>query len=61
MRTTTAESADQFIQPRPGTDIALMLAMMHVLVRDGLVDRAWVDAHTVGFDELADHVADWTP
>ncbi len=38
-----------------------MLAMMHVLVRDGLVDRTWVDAHTVGFDELAAHVADWTP
>ena len=38
-----------------------MLAMMHVLIRDGLVDRPWVDAHTVGFDELAAHVADWTP
>ena len=61
LRTTTADSADQFIQPRPGTDIALMLAMIHVLVRDGLVDRAWVDEHTVGFAELADHVAGWTP
>ena len=61
LRTTTAEAADQFIQPRPGTDIALMLAMIHVLVRDELVDRAWVDEHTVGFAELADHVADWTP
>ena len=61
IRTITAESADWFLQPRPGTDVALMLAMMHVLVRDGLVDREWVDAHTVGFDELAAHVADWTP
>ncbi len=61
LRTTTADSADQFIQPRPGTDIALMLAMIHVLVRDGLVDRTWVDEHTVGFAELADHVAGWTP
>lgn len=61
IRTSTAESADWFLQPLPGTDVALMLAMMHVLVRDGLVDHEWVDAHTVGFDDLAAHVADWTP
>jgi anaerobic selenocysteine-containing dehydrogenase len=61
IRTITADAADEFVQPLPGTDIALMLAMMHVLVRDELVDRAWVDAHTVGFDELAAHVAEWTP
>jgi anaerobic selenocysteine-containing dehydrogenase len=61
VRTVTADSADWFLQPLPGTDVALMLAMMHVLVRDGLVDREWVDDHTVGFDDLAAHVADWTP
>ena len=61
IRTMTAEAADEFVQPLPGTDIALMLAMMHVLVRDELVDRPWVDAHTVGFDELADHVAELDP
>ena len=61
IRTITAESADEFIQPLPGTDIALMLAMMHVLVRDGLIDEPWVAAHTIGFDELAAHVAEWTP
>ena len=43
LRTVTADAADQFVQPLPGTDIALMLAMMHVLVRDGLVDREWVE------------------
>src|SRR5204862_3899675 len=37
------------------------LAMIHVLIRDALVDRAWVDAHALGFDDLAAHVADWTP
>ena len=36
IRTMTADDADWFIQPLPGTDIALMLAMMHVLIRDGL-------------------------
>ncbi len=61
IRTITAEEADQFIQPLPGTDIAMMLAMMHVIIRDDLVDHAWVAEHTLGFDELAAHVADWTP
>ena len=64
MRTETAEAlapGELFIQPRPGTDIALMLAMMHVLIRDDLIDEDWVDRHTHGFDELRAHVADWTP
>ena len=61
IRTLTAQAADHFVQPRPGTDVALMLAMMHVLVRDGLTDQAWVREHTSGYDELVDHVAGWTP
>ena len=61
VRTITADAADEFIQPLPGTDIALMLALMHVLVRDDLIDSPWVAAHTVGFDELRAHVAEWTP
>ncbi len=61
MRTMTAESADRFIQPMPGTDVALMLAMMHVAIRDDHVDHDYVERYTEGFDELAAHVADWTP
>jgi anaerobic selenocysteine-containing dehydrogenase len=66
IRTLTAEAidverGDQFIQPLPGTDIAMMLAMMHVIIRDGLTNDDWIDAHTLGYDELRDHVADWTP
>ncbi|MGZ4793812.1 MAG: molybdopterin-containing oxidoreductase family protein, partial [Ilumatobacteraceae bacterium] len=61
IRTMTADDADWFIQPLPGTDIALMLAIMHVLIRDDLTDRQWVADHTLGFDELAAHVAEWTP
>jgi anaerobic selenocysteine-containing dehydrogenase len=66
IRTLTADAVDPargdtFLQPLPGTDLALMLAMMHVLVRDDLVDRDWVEAHTVGFAELAEHVATCTP
>lgn len=61
LRTVTAEAADWFVQPRPGTDVALMLAMMNVLIRDGLVDDDYVKAHTTGFEALAERVASWSP
>jgi anaerobic selenocysteine-containing dehydrogenase len=66
IRTVTAdaideERGDRFIQPLPGTDIAMMLAMMHVIIRDGLADDAWIAEHTMGFDELRDAVAEWSP
>ncbi len=61
IRTATAEAADWFVQPLPGTDVALMLAMIHVLIRDDLIDTDYVERYTVGFDELAERVADWTP
>lgn len=61
VRTMTAESADQFVQPLPGTDVALMLAIMHVLVRDDLIDHDYVARHTTGFDRLSAHVAEWSP
>jgi anaerobic selenocysteine-containing dehydrogenase len=66
IRTITAEAidpdrGDRFIQPLPGTDIAMMLAMMHVIIRDGLTDDAWIGEHTEGYDELRGAVADWTP
>ena len=52
IRTMTADSADWFIQPLPGTDVALMLAVMHVLIRDDLIDHDYVDRYATGFDEL---------
>ncbi len=66
IRTMTAATIDEsrgdrFLQPRPGTDVALMLAMMHVIIRDGLTANDWIAEHTIGFDELAEAVADWTP
>ncbi len=66
IRTLTAEALDPergdlFVQPRPGTDIAMMLAMMHVIIRDGLTNDGFIAEHTEGFDELRDAVADWTP
>jgi len=49
-RTRTAEHADLHLQPVPGTDLALALGMLHLLIADGLVDDAYVAARTVGFD-----------
>jgi len=61
IRTITADEADWFIQPFPGTDTALMLAMMHVIIRDELCDDDFVAQHTEGFAELAAEVVEWTP
>ena len=61
IRTITADEADWFIQPFPGTDTALMLAMMHVIIRDELCDDEFVAQHTEGFAELCAEVAAWTP
>jgi anaerobic selenocysteine-containing dehydrogenase len=61
IRTMTAESADWFVQPLPGTDVALMLGLMHVLVRDDLIDHDYVERHTLGFERLADLVREWSP
>ena len=61
LRTMTAESCDFFLQPLPGTDVALMLALIHVFGRDGHVDRDYVDRYSSGFDDLAAEAAMWTP
>jgi anaerobic selenocysteine-containing dehydrogenase len=52
LRTDTAKQADLHLQLRPGTDAVLAFAICRVLARDGLVDRAFITAHTIGFDEL---------
>ncbi|MBI4884297.1 MAG: molybdopterin-dependent oxidoreductase [Actinobacteria bacterium] len=57
----TAAKAQEWVSLRPGTDGALALAMAHVIIRDELYDKEFVDAWTVGFDEYADFVADKTP
>lgn len=53
VRTELAERATLHLQIRPGTDGALALGLIHVVVRDGLYDRAFVEGHTVGFEPLA--------
>jgi molybdopterin guanine dinucleotide-containing S/N-oxide reductase-like protein len=60
-RTRTAGLADWHIAIRPGTDVALALAMMHVILREGLEDRAYITEMTHGFDRLVERVREYTP
>ena len=55
-RTRTAALADEHLQINPGTDALLALAMMHGLFRDGLVDEAYLESCTHGWQELREHV-----
>ena len=59
--TEAAAQSDEVFLIRPGTDAALALGLMHVIVREGLHDRDFVARHTVGFDALATHLATHTP
>lgn len=61
IRTPTAEAADIHLQPFPGSDAALAFAMLHVIRRDGLVDRDFVNRYTLGWDELEPLLVDCTP
>ena len=61
IRTRTAEAADWHVQLKPGSDAALSLAMMHVMIRDGLVDHDYVSQHAVGYEALAERVRQYSP
>jgi anaerobic selenocysteine-containing dehydrogenase len=60
-RTITARSADQHIQPRPATDGALALGLMHVLFAEGLHDEAWLAANTIGWEGLRERASAYPP
>lgn len=51
-RTRAAAAADWYLPIRIGTDSALALGIMHILARDGLVDRTYLATHTIGFDQV---------
>src|SRR5437773_2524308 len=60
-RTRTAACADWHIPVNPGTDVALALGMMHVIINENLYDADYVSRHTVGFDELRQKVQEYPP
>ncbi len=60
-RSLTAEKCHQHIALLPGTDAALALGMMHVLIKEELLDLDYIANYTLGFEELKQRAAEWTP
>ncbi len=61
IRTRTAAQCDEWISIRPGTDAALALGMMHVLLARGLEDADYIARHTIGFDQLRERALEYPP
>ncbi|HEX4208560.1 MAG TPA: molybdopterin oxidoreductase family protein [Ktedonobacteraceae bacterium] len=61
IRTLTARSADQHIQPFPGTDAALVLGMMYVMVTEKLHQPGWLARHSIGWEQLLERVLQFPP
>ena len=59
--TPVARAATVHLAPRPGTNVMLMNGLLHEIVGNGWIDRAYVDASAVGFDELEKRVRDYPP
>ncbi len=60
-RTPIAAKADLWVRIRPGTDAALALALLHVIIEENLYDREFVEAHTTGFERLVERVRQYPP
>lgn len=60
-RSLTAEKCDQHIALLPGTDGALALAMMHVIIKENLVDADYIEKYTLGFELLRERVMEYPP
>ena len=60
-RTATAERADLFLQIKPGTDLALLNGILHLLVENGAVDYGFIAEHTEGWDAMPGFLADYPP
>ncbi|MBI2853454.1 MAG: molybdopterin-dependent oxidoreductase [Chloroflexi bacterium] len=60
-RIPLADRADMYLAIRPGTDGAMALAMINVIVNEGLYDRDFVEKYTYGFDKLVPHIQQYTP
>jgi len=60
-RSLTAEKCHQHIALLPGTDAALALGLMHVLIKEDLLDHDYIASYTLGFEPLKERAAEWTP
>ena len=61
IRTRTADQADEHVAPRPGTDAALALGLLHVVVARGAEDRDFIEAHTLGWDAFRERILEYPP
>jgi anaerobic selenocysteine-containing dehydrogenase len=61
LRTRTAEQSDEHIPIMPGTDAALALGLMHVIVRDGLHDKSYIEDYTIGFGPFKERLEEYPP
>lgn len=61
VRTTTSERCDEHLAPLPGTDAALALGLLHVIVARGAQDEDYIAAHTEGWPEFRDRIAEYPP
>jgi assimilatory nitrate reductase catalytic subunit len=59
--TPITRNADLYLPLRPGTDLVLLMSLLHVILRDGLEDRAFIANHTSGFDAVAESVRGYDP
>jgi anaerobic selenocysteine-containing dehydrogenase len=61
LETPHAKTSELWLQVRPGTDLALALGMINVIINEALFDEAFVDTWTTGFEKLEAHVQDYSP
>jgi assimilatory nitrate reductase catalytic subunit len=59
--TPITRNADLYLPLRPGTDLALLMGMLHVILREGLEDRDFIDRYTTGFAAVAESATSWNP
>lgn len=59
--TPITRNADLYLPLRPGTDLALLMGLLHVILREGLEDREFIEGYTTGFDAVAQSVKSWDP
>ncbi len=60
-QTRTTEVADMWLRPRPGTDTALAMGWLNIIISEGLYDKSFVEEWTVGFDQLRSRVQEYPP
>ena len=59
--TPVARTCDLFLPIKPGRDVALFNGILHLMIENDWLDHNFIEQHTAGFDEVARHVAEWTP